>query len=102
MDSMPFIMLSRFVHVSGLPRGLGCLLSQRQQCSFPPQSGTPHTPAPPSRAAPVVAIASGVGSCRWFGTKGALSHGARTVQCFWDGCPTCTPLNGPHRNQGLP
>ena len=25
-------------------------------------------------------------------------HGARTVQCFWDGCPTCTPLNGPHRN----
>ena len=29
---------------------------------------------------------------------GALSHGARTVQCFWDGCPTCTPLNGPHRN----
>ena len=41
--------------------------------------------------------------------KGALSHGARTVrarcvhgartvQCFWDGCPTCTPLNGPHRN----
>ena len=42
-------------------------------------------------------------------TMGALSHGARTVrarcvhgartvQCFWDGCPTCTPLNGPHRN----
>ena len=32
---------------------------------------------------------------KWY--KGVLSHGARTVQCFWDGSPTCTP-NGPHRN----
>ena len=36
------------------------------------------------------------GRCRT--VRARCVHGARTVQCFWDGCPTCTPLNGPHRN----
>ena len=36
------------------------------------------------------------GRCRT--VRAQCVHGARTVQCFWDGCPTCTPLNGPHRN----
>ena len=29
---------------------------------------------------------------------GALSHGARTVQCFWGVHPTSNPLNGPSQN----
>ena len=36
------------------------------------------------------------GRCRT--VRARCVHGARTVQCFWDGCPTCTPLNAPHRN----
>ena len=30
--------------------------------------------------------------------KGVLSHGACTVQCFWNVHPASTPLNSPHRS----
>ena len=37
------------------------------------------------------------GRCRT--VRARCAHGARTVRArFKDGCPTCTPLNGPHKN----
>ena len=47
MDCMPSIMSSSFAQVFYQPRGVGCLLSQCQWCTPPPQPGPPPQPKPP-------------------------------------------------------